>query len=316
MNRIKLLWVLMFLAGLLCSCQKEIEVKLPEYQNKLVVEGIIESGDYARVVITRSVPYFSEIDLDVLLNDVLVSDAVVTITTEDGLSEQLSFEYSEDSPIYFAYVGKQIKGEYGKKYTLMIDADGKHYEAKTSIPQPFDLDSIWFAFSETNPQDTTPTIRVLMTDNPLENNYYRFFVKVHGQRLSDRLWVSTVPMVFDDRTFNGKTLNYEVLRANVSTLFAPAMSDEELSEFYRLTYRPGDTVLIKHTTIDEESYKFWLSASNEITFGQNPFMNPTPIVSGIKGENVMGVWSGYASKIDTLIYPKDSKYIVSLQKCK
>ena len=176
MNRIILLLELMLVAVLLSACQKEIDVKLPEYKNKLVVEGIIESGDYARVVITRSVPYFSEIDLNVLLNDVLVSDAVVTVATEDGLSEQLTFQYSEESPIYFAYVGKQIKGEYGKKYTLTIDADGKHYEAKTSIPQPFDLDSIWFAFAEANPQDTTPTIRVLMTDNPLEDNYYRFFV--------------------------------------------------------------------------------------------------------------------------------------------
>ena len=307
MNKIKILLGFICLCAMLCTCQKEIDVKLPEYKNKLVVEGIIESGDFARVVITRSVPYFSEIDLNVLLNDVLVSDAVVTVETEDGQSEQLTFQYTEESPIYFAYVGKQIKGEYGKKYTLTIDADGKHYEAKTSIPQPFELDSIWFVFSETNPQDTTPSIRVLMTDNPLEANYYRFFVKVHGQRLSDRLWVSTVPMVFDDRTFNGQTLNYEVLRANVSTMFSPTMSDEELSEFYRLTYRPGDTVLVKHTTIDEDSYKFWLSASDEITFGQNPFMNPSPIVSGIKGENVIGVWSGYASKIDTLIYSKDSK---------
>ncbi|MBO4481550.1 MAG: DUF4249 domain-containing protein [Bacteroidales bacterium] len=307
MNKIKILLGFICLCAMLCTCQKAIDVKLPEYKNKLVVEGIIESGDFARVVITRSVPYFSEIDLNVLLNDVLVSDAVVTVETEDGQSEQLTFQYSEESPIYFAYVGKQIKGEYGKKYTLTIDTDGKHYEAKTSIPQPFELDSIWFVFSETNPQDTTPSIRALMTDNPLEANYYRFFVKVHGQRLSDRLWVSTVPMVFDDRTFNGQTLNYEVLRANVSTMFSPTMSDEELSEFYRLTYRPGDTVLVKHTTIDEDSYKFWLSASNEITFGQNPFMNPSPIVSGIKGENVIGVWSGYASKIDTLIYSKDSK---------
>ena len=307
MNRLKLLLGLICLGGLFCTCQKEIDVKLPEYKNKLVVEGIIESGDYARVVITRSVPYFSEIDLDVLLNEVLVSDAVVTVETEDGLSEQLTFQYSEDSPIYFAYIGKEIKGEYGKKYNLSIDVDGKHYSTQTSIPQPFELDSIWFVFSETNPQDTTPSIRVLMTDNPLENNYYRFFVKVHGRNLSDRLWVSTVPMVFDDRTFNGKTLNYEVLRANVSTLFSPAMSDEELTEYYRLTYRPGDTVLVKHTAIDEDSYKFWLSASSEITFGQNPFMNPSPIVSGIKGDDVIGVWSGYASKIDTLIYSKDLK---------
>lgn len=307
MNRIKLFFGGVLLCGLLAACQTEIEVKPPEYHNKLVVEGTIESGDYARVVITRSVPYFSSVDLNVLLNDVLVKDAVVTVTTEDGVSEQLEFQYSEESPIYFAYVGKLIKGEYGKKYNLTIDVGEKQYTAKTSIPQPFDLDSIWLAFSETNPNDTTPTVRLLMTDNPDEENYYRFFVKVHGRNLTDRLWVSTMPMVFDDRTFNGQTFNYEVFRANVSTLFAPAMSEEELAEFYRLSFRPGDTIMVKRTAIDYDCYRFWLSASAEITFGQNPFMNPAPIISGIQGDNVIGVWSGYASKIDTLIYSMDSK---------
>lgn len=305
----QLLSLMLVCCASLLSCETEVEVDLPEYKNKLIVEGIIESGEYPRVVITNSIPYFSTINLNVLLNDVLVRDAVVTVTSSDGDSEQLTFEYCEDSPIYFAYVGHRLKGEYGKDYTLNITYKDKEYKAKTSIPQPFDLDSIWFQFNENVPllQDTTPTVRVLMTDDPDEANYYRFFVKVKGRNVSDRLWIATMPMVFDDHTFNGKTFNYEVLRVNVSTIFAPTMSDEELAEYYRLTYRPGDTVIVKHTAIDFDSYRFWLSASSEISFGQNPFMNPSPVISNIQGENTIGVWSGFASKMDTLIYSIDSK---------
>ncbi len=296
----KILYIVIVVA-VLAGCQKEIEVDIPNYQDKIVIEGIIENGQPAMVIVSKSVPYFSTIDLDVLMNEVFIKDAVVTITSSTGETEQLSFAYNEDSPIYFAYMGERVIGEPGKSYDLRVEYDGKVYTSHTSIVQPFELDSVWLAFL--NPEDTMPTSRIQLSDNPNTKDYYQFRIKIHGKNLTDRLWVTSMPVAFDDATFNGKTVNYEILRANPSSLFMPEMSDEEAAEFYRVGYRPGDTVFIKTSLMDYSSYQFWSTISNELTFGQNPFMSPSPIVSNINGENVIGVWTGYASTIDTLYYP-------------
>ena len=126
----KKVFLLILFAGLLFifnSCQEEIEIEIPEYHNKLVVEGSIENGSYPMVIITKSIPYFSTLDPSVLFNEVVVTDAIVTVTSSSGETEQLSLVYTEDSPIYFAYVGDSLKGECNKSYTLKIEWESKTY---------------------------------------------------------------------------------------------------------------------------------------------------------------------------------------------
>ena len=56
----KLLIVTLYvlLLVLLGGCQTEIEVDLPDYEPKFVVEGYIENGKPAMVILTQSMPYF------------------------------------------------------------------------------------------------------------------------------------------------------------------------------------------------------------------------------------------------------------------
>ena len=87
---------------LFSQCQKEIEVELPDYERKIVIEGSIENGEPAMVIVSRSVPYFSTIDLETLMNDVFITDAEVTVTSSTGQTEQLTFTLNPESPIYMA----------------------------------------------------------------------------------------------------------------------------------------------------------------------------------------------------------------------
>lgn len=291
--------------SLLCGgCQKEIEVDLPDYEDKIVIEGSIENGSPAMVIVSKSVPYFSTIDLETLMNDVFIKDAVVTVSCE-GQSEQLHFTLCEDSPVYMAYVGQNIIGEPNKTYDLRVEYDGKVYTSKTTIREPFHLDSVWLAFLDEN--DTLPTSRIQLSDNPATHDYYQFKIKVHGKRLHDRLWVTSMPVAFDDATFNGQTVNYEILRANPSSLFMTTMSEEEQREFYRITYRKGDTIYLKTSMLDYEAYQYWSAMTYELAIGQNPFMSPAPVPCNITGDNVVGNWTGYASTIDTIYYPEDRR---------
>ena len=305
--------ILLIIIGLvsvfLSSCQKEIEVDIPDYDRKIVIEGRIENGSPAMVIVSRSVPYFDHIDLATLMNDVFIKDAVVTVSC-DGVSEQLRLMPWLDSPIYFAYVGDTtsascIKGEPGKRYDLRVEIGDKVYTSSTTILEPFHLDSLWLAFA--NEQDTTPTTRIQLTDNPATHDYYMFQIKVHGKRLHDRLWVTSFPVAFDDATFNGQTVNYEILRANPSSLFESTMTDEEKDEFYRVTYRKGDTIYMKTSLIDYDGFQYWSAMTYAISVGQNPFMSPAPVPCNIKGENVIGNWCGFASTIDTVYYLDDTQ---------
>ena len=302
--RIFLLIIIGLASVLLTSCQKEIEVDIPDYDRKIVIEGRIENGSPAMVIVSRSVPYFDHIDLQTLMNDVFIKDAVVTVSC-DGASEQLQFTLCEDSPVYLAYVGRNIKGEPGKRYDLRVEIGDTVYTSSTTICQPFSLDSVWLAFA--NEQDTTPTTRIQLTDNPATHDYYMFQIKVHGKRLHDRLWVTSFPVAFDDATFNGQTVNYEILRANPSSLFESTLTDEEKEEFYRVTYRKGDTIYMKTSLIDYDGFQYWSAMTYAISLGQNPFMSPAPVPCNIKGENVIGNWCGFASTIDTIYYLDDTQ---------
>jgi hypothetical protein len=141
----------------------------------------------------------------------------------------------------FAYVGDSIMGELGTSYSLEIKWNGNTYTSQTSILQPFEIDSIWFS-PQNEGVDSAATIRILITDNGSLKNYYQFFVKVRGKKLQDRFWVTSLPVALDDVSFNGQTFNFEIFRANPSNLLMSSMTEEERREYYRMTFRPGDTV--------------------------------------------------------------------------
>ncbi len=173
----------------------------------------------------------------------------------------------------------------------------------TTIPHTFDLDSVWFSYlSEILNKDTMRTVRVLMSDNGAEANYYRFQVKVSCPKFTDRLWVSTVPVAFDDKTFNGLTFNYELERYGITMLHTFGMNEAQSQACRRLTFRPGDTVYVKHSLMDYNTYRFMISGGSEAILGSNPFTNPAPVISNIEGENVLGAWCGFASKIDKIFW--------------
>jgi hypothetical protein len=292
------------------GCQQEIEVDLPDYETKLVVEGSIESGKPAMVILSKSIPYFSNIDLNYLLNNVFIRDAEVYVTSSDGEMERLTFQYCADSPVMFAYCGNNIRGKENTSYTLTINYDGQTYTATTTIPKTFDLEKIWFStISEFFNADTMRTIRIQMTDNPAEENYYTFQLKLSCPSFKDRLWTYTVPIAFDDKSISGITFNYELERYGYSTMFSYMMSEEERQAQERITFRPGDTVYVKHSQIDYNSYRFLVTGGTEAIMGTSPFSNPAPVVSNIEHDNALGAWCGFASKIDTLIWPDTIGYL-------
>ena len=98
------------------------------------------------------------------------------------------------------------------------------------------------------------------------------------------------------------TFNYELTRLGYSPLLYGMMTDEQQESFGRRTFRPGDTVYVKHTQVDHHTYRYLLSAGSEAAMGSNPFTNPMPAVTNFDSDEVLGHWSGFAAKIDTIVW--------------
>ena len=86
--------VVLFIAILLVSCEKDVDIKLEDGQERLVVEGSIETGQPPFILLTKSIGYFAKIDLNTLQNS-FVHGAEVTLS--DGTKTVKLKEYSFDT---------------------------------------------------------------------------------------------------------------------------------------------------------------------------------------------------------------------------
>lgn len=277
------------------SCEKEIELKLPEPETKFVVEGWIEQDQYAVVSITRNSPYFAKVDLSTLMN-LFVLNAKV-IVSDGSQSEELQIDYSNLQKRiwpFICYKGKVIKGEIGKTYWLTIYIDGDTITSKTTIPQPVFLDSIWWEPDKENKPDNDSLgyIWGIYNDDPSIRQYFRLFTYRRGR---DKTFVPTFGSIFDDFFFSGKKYTFILYRG------IPVLTDEDsiYTDKELFYFKKNDTVDVKITTIDKEHYDFWRTIEQEIYTGGNPFMYPVTIRHNVKG--ALGVWGGYCATYYTLV---------------
>ena len=267
----------------LTSCEKELDLDIPLEPSKLVVEGWIENDKYAEIILSRSAPFFSAIDSLSLL-DYAVTHAKVTLFTGDR-SEILTLKPNQSYFPPFVYHSLEIKGEAGRTYSIEVVLDGDTIRSVTTIPEPVQLDSVWF---EPEPGEVDKgRIWVKLHDNPDEDNYYRILFKRIGK---DSRYVPPGLSAFSDVLFNGETVEMGFLRG-----FSSLIDLENYNYFEK-----GDTVSVKFCTIDKDQFDFWNVYQNEVLSAGNPLSTGNNILkSNIEGG--LGIWSGYGASNDVLI---------------
>ncbi len=299
-------YMLILFSCLLWACETPISMKLPGKENTKIIEGWIENDKNPIVIVSNSISYYSTIGIEEILSAV-DRDAKVYVTDEVGNTEQLTLGVSFEH-IYgvlgAAYVGQTLKGEAGKEYTLYVeDKDGRVFTAKTRIPQQEILiDSIFFPINN-GLYDTTCPIRMMFQDRPETYDCYRFFCKIKNLDIT----YSPVRLgTFDDLTFNGKPITYELSRAPLSNFNFSDMTDSVREDYSRSYFKAGDTIVLRSTLTDTATLKYWFPLQVDIFLGMNPFMVSGTYPTNIIGENVTGIWSGYHARYDTLIFPIDT----------
>lgn len=276
-NKILTIFLMLIISSFF-SCQKEIDLNLPEAEEQIVVDGYIEYNSYPFVVLTRSVPFFSEMD-SAQLRKLVVTTAKVTVTSDTD-SEILTLQPNEKFFPPYVYRGTTFKGEIGKEYSIKVEVNNKVITSKTSITNTAKIDSIWFEPLKDN--DTLGLLWMQIQDNPNESNYYRVLTKRKGK---DRNYIpSMIFSAFSDINFNGKLFTIAVYKG--ITDFSHPLED--------IYFNVKDSVFIRLSTMDKESYDCWMSLQNEMVNYGNPLAEPNnPIVTNIT--NGIGVWSGFGS---------------------
>ena len=309
------LYIALILGVIISSCTKEVEIDIPGYEEQIVIDGRIETGQPPFVLISRSKDIYAPTDLDAFLNG-YVSGAIVTVsngTTTVQLIEICSDNLPPGSEAIVAGIlgvpeaelanyhicgytslDPLIFGEVGKTYTLTVDFEGKTYTAETKIMPPTALNSLFW--KPDGDLTTHGFAWANLSDAPGQFDAYKWEVqRINTDENGDPLdanFVEPFAPVFDDEFFDG--LTFDFFYDN------PKGYEDGILDEHAGLYPLGDTLLIKFSKMDRFVYEFMEKKYIQLATAGNPFATPTNIPTNIVG-GALGVWAGYSPTIDTLI---------------
>lgn len=298
---------LLFLAlSLITSCTKEVQIDLPGYKEQLVVDGRIETGMPAIVLLSKTSNVYSTTNYEsylnsfvddaiVLLSDGTQTDTLTKICTDDlppGLEDIAAGIFgipaAQLSSLHLcAYISLGMIGEVGKTYELEIQHGGKTYNSSSRIASPVALDSLYWK-PEGNFTDRGFTWAKL-SDPASTTDAYCWEVKY----LTDTTFSKTFNPYFNDKFFNGLTFEYGYENPM-------SFQDTTPNNPYRGFYKLGDTVVVKFSKIGPKEFNYFEKKYNQMYSGGSPFAVPTNVPTNISG-GALGIWAAYSPWIDTLV---------------
>jgi len=282
---------------LAAACEKEVDIDLPPSEQKVVVEGSIETGGPPIVLLTSSLSFFGRVDAAAFEN-AFIRGARVRVS--DGTQEITLREYSIDTagtgrgfviytidtadPPQFFFLG-QVE----KQYTLTVEYDGKTYTASTKIPASVPLDSVWYQSYASPPDDDADARQVFYRykDPDTLGNCVRYFTSRNGGGFYSPY------AAYTDEVINGGDISND-FEVGIDRFTTP---DSVSTGRY---FRKGDTVVVKWCAIDKPVYDFWNSFNNAIFSVGNPFAAPSRLATNIRG-GALGVWAGYGVQVSSIV---------------
>lgn len=310
---IRLLTYTFILSGILMACTKEVEVEIPGFEERLVIDGRIETGQPPFVLLSSTKEVYAPTDVDAFLNG-FISGATVTVSdgtntvlltevcsdnlppgTEEIAAQLLGIPADELSNFNIcAYVGldPSIWGQVGKTYTLTVEHDGETYTAETTLLPPVPLvNTFWKPEGNlTNHGFSWATL----ADPAGQYDAYFWEANVIGNAAGDTTetgFTSTFSPVFDDEFFDG--LEFEFAYENPHATAA-------VPDSTRFLYELGDTVVIKLSKLDRVVFEYFEKKHAQLQTAGNPFATPTNIPTNLSN-GAVGVWAGFSPALDTLI---------------
>lgn len=265
-----------FLAS--CNLTKDVEIDLPEYNRQPVVECYLEPGKPFRMLLTRSYAFFDTLGLSSnFIQNALLEGALVTISYNgqtDTLKNQLSIV---TNPIkIYNYVGDNlVPGTPGTVFDLNIRlADGGEITSSTTMLSIVPMDSIVVEFSPEG--GALARILTYVTDDRSQENFYRRMLNFGSlDSFPDQDFIVTDRFSQTALVVFGTGYDFEI----------------------------GDTLINTFFHITPDYYDFKESVDLAVLGNLNPFAQPSPIKSNVRGSaNPLGIFT-------PLVYDRDTSII-------
>ena len=280
MSRNSILFIICLLP--FSSCQREDYI-IRGGESKIVVEGWIEEGEPARVLLSRSVPMNEPVDSSNYLNYSIRSAMV--IVSDDADSDTLRLTSASHHLPPYLYAGEKITGKQGGKYQLTIRYLNRTLTAGSNIPPSVPIRNV--EYTRRNPTDTVGYLTIEFTDPADRQSYYQIATRVEN---ADEIFVPCLYGNFNSRNFTTPEVRMPISRG--ITIF-PQINFE--GHFY-----DGDRIFVRLRTMPKEGFDFWNVWQNEIVNVQNAvFPANSSLKSNIDGG--IGIWCGYGQSTISII---------------
>lgn len=267
--------IYLFIVGLILgSCEQAINLDLPEYEPKLVIEGIISTGQQVTFDLDRTREYFVyEYEGD-LAPDEEITDAQVTFSIGE-----VDHNFIWAGGLYQWDQFNVIEPEPGKVHKLRVEYEGQIIEATTEIPAPVTFGDLeintvlssdfgYYSYEEQR-------LSVKIQDTPNENNYYR--LRYNAVAFEDDLGpIFKGQTIRSDRNQDGQEITLT----------------EEIYVPWQVEVGELDSVIIDILveSISESVYDWETSVEAQDDFSGGPFTEPSPLNGNLDG--ALGVFGG------------------------
>ena len=244
--------IVSLLLSLFCSCDKVIDVHLPEYEQELVMEMYLEKGRPLRCLLIESLPY-----TDTAINK-QVNDALI-IFSDGTKNDTLTYRINQDmvtGRFYNYYHPRVIEPDPNKTYSITIIGDEKKITSTTRFSQTkATIDSVIVRESLNEPDSFSVGIK--FTDPVSVENYYRILI---GKNIN---LFGSDPTDFriSDISFDGQPFSY----------------------YSEPDFARNDTVAVRVYSLNKEHYEYLESMGNARRSNFNPFSQPGRIKSNVSG---------------------------------
>jgi len=244
------------------GCERVVDITVPTMPTRLVVSGRLElvrgapSGRQV-ITLTTSAPYFEP------AGPPPARSAEVRVTDSRGVTTL----FREQASAPGVYITDSLVPVLNRRYTLHVRWNNETYEGSDSLLPVAPIDSFYFR-ARTGlfaPPDVArePGLRATIDfrDPPGAENYYVWDQFVDGQRLVPGDTAFRFRPMERDAFFNGALVR-------------------GYQPYSGVVLRPGQTVRIRHMSLSEQGYRFYLTLNNVTLADGSPFSLPPASLRG------------------------------------
>jgi hypothetical protein len=249
------------------GCERVVDITVPTMPTRLVVSGRLElvrgslsngapSGRQV-ITLTTTAPYFQP------AGPPPARGAEVRVTDSRGVATL----FREQANVPGVYITDSLVPVLNRRYTLRVRWNNDTYEGSDSLLPVAPIDSFYFRertglFAPPDiAREPGPRATIDFRDPPGVENYYVWDQFVDGQRLVEADTAFRLRPMERDAFFNGALVRG----------FQP---------YSGVVLRSGQTVRIRHMSLSEQGYRFYLTLNNVSLSDGSPFSVPPASLRG------------------------------------